>query len=327
MSSEEKRIEEEISKGETFFVTSHTNPDPDAVGSVLGLALFLESLGKKVVAYLDEMPYFCDFLPKPKGFTTSDIPPIIFDVAFFLDAEKMDRIPKKAIKIIEKSSIRIVVDHHKRTERFGDINLVDPSAPSTGCLIYRFMKNIKSIDQNIAINIYTTITGDTGSFRYSSANKEAFSVASELIDIGVNPWYVSERLYENHPRERLELLKRALDNLVFTEDGRLGFMALTFKDMESVGKDAYYITDGFVNLIRSIKGIEIAVFARERNIGEFRLSIRGKGSIDVSDFARIFGGGGHRNAAGCVIKGSLEDVKERVLYEGKRFISRWLCNR
>ena len=318
-------IRKRISEGRRFLVTTHVGPDPDAVGSAFGLGIFLEELGKDVVVFLEDLPYFCSFLPRPKGYGRKLEGE--FDVAFSLDAENKGRLPEDVLKAFDSSKVKIVIDHHSSTEDFGDIVYKDPGAASTGVMVYRIIKGFGPISKDVALNIYTTIVGDTGSFRYSSTNSEAFIIAAELLGLGVDPWYVSENLFENHPRERLKLLEKALNTLSFTEDGKIGIIVLTYDDLKDFGDQAYYLTDGFVNFVRGIKGVEMAILAKEKNPGEFKLSIRGKGSLDVSQFARMFGGGGHKNAAGCTVKASSKDeLIRKVLDEGKRFIGGWLCS-
>ncbi len=323
---EKERIQKAISEMESFVISSHVSPDPDAIGSVFALSIFLERMGKKVLAYVEDIPYFCEFLPRPSSLMLGGNPPSGFDVAVSLDCENKGRLPEGFIPAFDSSSLTISIDHHRSTEPFAHINYSDPSAPSTGVMVYRVIKDLGPLDLDVARNIYTTVVGDTGSFRYSSATPEAFSVAMDMVSLGVSPWEISENLYENHPKERVLLLKKALDTLTFLGGGSIGFMYLLYRDLEPFGGMARYLTDGFVNVVRGIKGVEMAIFAKEWRPGELKLSIRGKGSMDVSEFARIFGGGGHKNAAGCTIKGDAGESIERVIREAERFAGGWVCS-
>jgi len=162
-----------------------------------------------------------------------------------------------------------------------------------------------------ALCIYVALITDTGSFRYSNANPEAFSIASAMIAKGVDPWEVTAHLYESQPRSRMELLALALATLTFSECGRIGSLTVTLDMYNKTGSSAE-LTDGFINYPRSIDGVEVAIFFRQLKNESYKVGFRSKGKVDVSRLAELFGGGGHHNAAGCVIDGTIEDVRQRV---------------
>ncbi len=316
----EERVREKIAEAKSIAISSHVFPDPDAVGSVFSLAIFLEELGKSVVAYLECLPYFCDFLPRPKGFVMGGKFEGSFDLSISLDCENIGRLPNEFVSVFKASPLTISIDHHRSTEDFADINFKDPEAPSTGIMVYRVIKDMGDVSLSVAKNIYATIVGDTGSFRYSNTSTEAFEVASELVSKGVDPWEIAEGLYESHPKERFELLKKFLENAVFASGGKIAFSYLLFEDLEPYGGEAYYLTDGFVNFLRGIRGVDVAVFAKEVSPGRFKISLRGKGGLDVSSLARVFGGGGHRNAAGCIVEVERDKLVEKFLREAERLV-------
>jgi len=204
------------------------------------------------------------------------------------------------------------LDHHLSCENFGDFNLIDSTAAATGLLVYRIASCYGySFDLETALCLYVAIITDTGSFRYSNANREAFTVAGEMIECGVNAWHVAEKLYENQPRKRLELLAKSLNTLEVVCDGQAAAIAVTLDMYETTGTDAE-LTDGFVNYPRSISGVEVAIFFRQVDEKRIKVGFRSKGKVNVAGFAATFGGGGHHNAAGCTLEGTLDEVKAKI---------------
>ncbi|WP_088534293.1 bifunctional oligoribonuclease/PAP phosphatase NrnA [Geobacter sp. DSM 9736] len=305
------RIVEEIERNRTFLITTHENPDGDAIGSSLALANFLKKLGKEVTVHLcDQVPDVYAFLPLAETIR-HDIPYSCYDVCFVLDVGEFRR-AGTLFNSFRDVGLYINVDHHLNCENTDALNYVDYEACATGALVYRIIKAAgHDIDLDIANCIYTAVITDTGSFRYSNANPEAFAIAGEMVGKGVNAWDLSEKLYESQPRERLELLSLALATLSISPRGDFASLSVSLDMYEKTGATAE-LTDGFVNYPRSIRGVEVAVFFREIKPGFFKVGFRSKGKVDVSALATAFGGGGHHNAAGCNVSGTLEEVKRQV---------------
>jgi phosphoesterase RecJ-like protein len=306
------RIVQEIAAHDSFLLTCHESPDGDAVGSTLALASHLRGLGKDVtVYYCDPVPGNYAFLPGADQ-VIHQLPDRQFDICFVLDVGEFRRAGKE-LSAFTGVGKYINLDHHVTCEEFGAINLIDPKASATGALVYRIIKAAgQAISYDTALCIYTAVITDTGSFRYSNANPEAFAIAGEMVSLGVNPWFIAERLYESQPRQRLELLALALETLTVSENGHFASVTVTLDMYEKTNSSAEF-TDGFVNYPRSIHGVEVAVFFRQIEAELIKVGFRSKGTIDVSSIAVAFGGGGHRNAAGCSIAGPLEEVKRKVL--------------
>jgi phosphoesterase RecJ-like protein len=206
----------------------------------------------------------------------------------------------------------INIDHHLSCEEFGKYNLIDSTASATGALIYRIIRGAgHPINFEIALCIYTAIITDTGSFRYSNSNPEAFAIAGEMIAAGVNAWDVAENLYESQPRKRLELLSQVLPTLVFSSRGDVASLTVMLDMYDRTGTGPE-LTDGFINYPRSVRGVEVSLLFREIKPGSWKIGFRSKGKVDVAALAAAFGGGGHHNAAGCNLDGDLAEVKERV---------------
>ena len=304
-------INEEIARNHAFLITTHESPDGDAVGSTLALACYLRWLGKEVTLYYrDPVPDIYRFLPLADT-VNSSIPAGHYDICFVLDVGELKRAGKELAGFRGIGKF-INIDHHLHCERFGALNLIDSGACATGALVYRLIKAAgDEIDYDIALCIYTAVITDTGSFRYSNANTEAFAIASEMVAAGVGAWNVAEKLYECQPHERLALLALALSTLEVSGNGNFAALTVTL-DMYGKSGATAELTDGFVNYPRSIRGVEVAVFFREVEPGLFKVGFRSKGKVDVSALAAAFAGGGHHNAAGCTIAGSLQEVRARV---------------
>ncbi|MDY0212411.1 MAG: bifunctional oligoribonuclease/PAP phosphatase NrnA [Desulfuromonadaceae bacterium] len=300
-----------IRQGSTFLVVAHASPDGDAIASTLALSNALREMGKKVIAYnADPVPQKLNFLPGAETVSTQLDAQHRFDVGVVLDAGELRRTQVDVLGICAQT---INIDHHPHSEDFGDIYYVDTGASATAVLIYRILKHMHHpVSLAVAENIYTAILSDTGSFHYSSANSEAFFVSGEMVEIGVDPWKVAGGLYESQEAERLRLLASALATLQISACGRIATMYVTQQMFESAGAGPE-LADSFVNYPRSIQGVEVAVFLRELAPNVYKLGMRSKGKVDVGQLARDLNGGGHHNAAGAEVRGTLEQITTNLI--------------
>ncbi len=306
-----QKIVDQIKCSKSFLLTSHEGPDGDAVGSALALASFLRKIGKDVVVHFrDPVPELYSFLPGADTVLAS-IPDRDFDVAFVLDVGSFERAGSEFCRF-SRIGRMVNLDHHLACEEFATYNLIDSTAAATGVIVYRIAAAYGyKIDFETALCLYVAIITDTGSFRYSNANREAFTIAGEMVESGVNAWYVAEHIYENQSRGRLELLALSLATLEVRNDGAAASLTVT-RDMYTATGTNAELTDGFVNYPRSISGVEVAIFFRQLDEATCKVGFRSKGKVDVSAFSASLGGGGHRNAAGCTVSGTLEEVKAKV---------------
>ncbi len=306
-----QKIIEVIRSNSSFLITTHEGPDGDAIGSSLALASFLRKLGKDVtVHYQDAVPDLYVFLPGADS-VLPHIPDRHFDVSFVLDVGEKKRAGKEFCCFLRVTTT-VNLDHHLSCENFADYNLIDTQAAATGILVYRIATAYGyTFDLDTALCIYTAVITDTGSFHYSNANREAFTVAGEMIESGINAWYVAEKLYENQPAKRLKLLSLCLPTLDFFKEGKAASVTVTSDMYAASGADAE-LTDGFVNYPRSIRGVEVALFFRQLEEKKFKVGFRSKGNVNVATFSAALGGGGHHNAAGCTVEGTLDEVKAQV---------------
>ncbi|MEN6616028.1 MAG: bifunctional oligoribonuclease/PAP phosphatase NrnA, partial [Syntrophorhabdus sp.] len=248
------KIKRLIEKGGTFLITTHIDPDGDAVGSTFAFGLALKSLGKDVDVYLnDRVPYRYEFLPGPD--VMHEMPERKYDTVFVLDCGNLFRIGKGHERIASNGPI-VNIDHHTTNDLYGTLNLVDPDASSTGEIIYRLLKFLKvKIDTATAMNIYTAIFTDTGSMRYENTSIEAFKICEEMIAAGVKPSLIATKVYESHPKERFLLLGEVLRTLATYKD-TIAIAHVTGEMFNKTGTNREF-SDGFVEIIKEIQGVEV----------------------------------------------------------------------
>lgn len=305
-----KAVLKTIEQGSRFLVASHENPDGDAIGSTLGLANALLEMGKEVAAYnRDGVPETFAFLPGSATMVTELPAGAAFDAGFILDAGELRRAGRH---LRDHCRTLVNIDHHPYAETFGAINWIDERASATGAMIHRLLKaGGHPISTEVARCLYTAVLSDTGSFRYANADPEAFLIAAEMVELGVDPWEVASSLYESFPEVRMRLLGRVLPTLAVSPCGSYAAVTATTAMMTETGAGPEH-TDGFINYPRAVRGVEVAVFFRQISPHAFKAGFRSKGKVDVGALARSLGGGGHHNAAGAVIEGTLEQVRRTV---------------
>ena len=298
-------------------LTMHRGPDGDALGSALALACALREMGRDVAVYNpDELPYNFRFLAGAGEVRKSLAPDEAFDVTVSTDAGAIDRLGPD-VPPPPRRGVLINLDHHITTQPFGDVNYVDPEAASVGILAYKIIKGLgHPISRDAAECIYASILADTGSFRYSSTDPECLRIAAELLELGVDPWEMTVRVYEQQPLARMKLLAEVLGTLELAAGGKLAMLTITREMVARTGTHLD-LTDGFINYGRSVDGVEVAASLREPENGSssWRVSFRSRGNVDVATIAQKLGGGGHRNAAGCSIEGDRETVRDRIAAE------------
>ena len=320
-------ILEVLKESRTFLLSSHVNPDGDSIGSQLALYSFLSDLGKSVsIVNSDPVPSVYSFLPNADIFciesasnTSSDLRSgnrhrqEDVEVAIILDCDNLDRIGAKLAAKIHPSRALINIDHHVSNKHFGTHNLVDVNACATAEIVFNLMEygNI-GITRDRAICLYTAILTDTGSFKYSNTNADAHRISARLIDEGVQPGQISELVYEVIPYRKARLFSMALETLQLSPDGKIAYMSVTREMHERAGTGSEE-TEGFINYVRSLENIKVAIFFRETERGDVKVSLRSKTDLDVNQIATAFGGGGHQAAAGCTIAEPLDKAIDMVL--------------
>ncbi len=308
-----KQINELIDRRRSFLITAHERLDGDALGSELALYHLLRQKGKEATIYnQDETPENYRFLPESDRIT-NELPPIeSFDTAFILDCSELKRVGKEAARIAAIPCL-INIDHHFSNGGFCETRLIDPRASSTGELICRLLAHMGiTPTREIATCLYTAILTDTGGFRYGNTGRNTLMTAADLVAGGADPQWISENVYEAYAPARIRLLAAVLPSLIIDEGGRVGSLTVTQKDLVAAGALTEHMED-FVDLPRSIRGVDISILYSELPDGGFKLSLRSKKNVDVESVARLFGGGGHINAAGCRMEGKIDDIRRRMI--------------
>jgi phosphoesterase RecJ-like protein len=308
----------ELRTAHRFLLTTHENPDGDALGSLLAMHWILDQFGKDSVMFMspDEFPLPWEY----RAWTFDGIvgaPPA--DVAqrtiVFLDCGNIDRMP---VDFLQEDGLHILnIDHHHDNTRFGTVNLVCPSASCTAEIIFRLSKELGAeLTPAIADALYTGLVTDTGKFMYENTTPEAHRMAAELIEAGVEPHLVHRRLYEDLPFRRLQLLQRALGSVERHDEGAITIAHLVKDDYAASGASEQD-SEGVVDHMRAVEGTAVAVLVRELlsddREGMRKVSLRATdGRVDVSRIARDFGGGGHPQAAGFSTALPYDELVERL---------------
>jgi bifunctional oligoribonuclease and PAP phosphatase NrnA len=303
-----------IRQGNRFLLTSHVNPDGDAIGSELGLARLLRRLGKSAVVWnRDATPTLYQPLPGSDRIHVGEEPPAgfpdVFDAIIVLECPSPDR---TGLEQHLNARPVINIDHHLGNQHYGVINWVDSAAPAVGEMVYRLAQGLKAaLEPETANCLYLTLVTDTGGFRFSNATPVAFEAAAALVREGAQPEQVSQWLYESQPLGVLRLLGEMLQTLRLHCDGRVATGRLTRAMFEKVGASPGD-SEGLIDHLRSIAGVDAVALIREREDGSHKISLRSRGEVDIEKIARHHGGGGHRNAAGFALEGDGETIREQA---------------
>ncbi len=305
-------------------LATHVHPDGDALGSLFGLGNILEGQGKKVFRYLhDPVSHLYDFLPA-KSDISSDLDAALqfveqaanqggHVVAIALDCGDAERLGTAKDTLLTISPF-IVIDHHRGHRDFGDQLWLESSCSSTGEMVYELALVLEAeVSRSAAFCLYVAIVTDTGFFRYESTSPRTLRIAADLVEIGVRPDEVSNKIYDNYTLARLRLMEMVLATLAVVGDGKIGVICVSEDMIARSGANSDDV-EGFIDFPRSLQSVQVAVFIKETEKGVISVSLRAKGAVNVAAIAAGFNGGGHINAAGFRFSGkSIEEVKALVL--------------
>src|SRR5215207_270616 len=304
------QVVELIESKRRFAITSHVRPDGDSLGSSLGLYWLLRALDKESeVIMRDPVPLAYQKLPGAELVRVTPRVDAPYDAVFVIECSDVDR---PGLVDLEKQFV-VNIDHHSTTALFGTINWIDSTASAVGEMVYNLCKAIGvRVTREIAECVYTALVTDTGSFHYSNTTERTFKVASELVRAGVKPAKVSQAVFGSYPWSKVELLGEVLASARRDASGKVAWLRQTIEMQERAGasdEDG----DGFVNYPLSCREVEAVAFLKESAPGVYRVSLRSKCDVNVARIAEKFGGGGHRNAAGCMLRGSWEEAEETIV--------------
>ena len=313
MRREPEAIAKLIRDAETIAVCSHISPDGDTLGSAAAMQIALEKLGKKVSLFCDgKVPDQLSFLPgigRMREPLDDDGP---FDLMLSVDVSDIKRLGK-CINLISRSRHTAQIDHHPTNPLFMEINSVDGEAPAA-CILIREQLETLGIkpDRDIAICLYTGISTDTGNFAFHSTNAACFRIMSELMEIGLPLAELNRILFRDRAKAQVLLIGKALESLRYHENDQIAVMKLTKKEFDACGALPEH-ADTLVNFGLDTVGTRMALMARESTDGTIKVSLRAKEPDVISDIAQLFGGGGHPQAAGITMQGTLDDAVSKVL--------------
>lgn len=313
-------VEEFINKHQTFLLTTHINPEGDAIGSEMALKAYLESIGKHVfVANSSETPKNCLFLdPKseimiyPESFRPEVMDEV--DGIIIVDVNSWDHVGELAAVLQASKKPRICIDHHQGTnDGFVDVFVTDTTAAAAGVLIYELLVHLGGeITKPIAEALYTSLITDTGTFRFTNTDARTFSIAAELYNRGADPFTLHRNIFANRSWGAARLMGPVLNTIESAAGGKLVWIHAT-KEMFEAASAIYEDSDGIHEQVRGIKGVELCLFFKETPAGRIKVSVRSNGKVSAYLIAKHHGGGGHKMASGIDVSGPMDSAIEKII--------------
>jgi bifunctional oligoribonuclease and PAP phosphatase NrnA len=303
-----------IDRHEEFLVLAHVDPDGDAIGSCLALASGLRTSGKRaVVANESPLPESLRFLPGWEEVRLPSEVARVFPAVFVLDCSTLDRVGPSASALLAPGAEVANIDHHAANDHFGNPRLVNVESSATAELVHEVLEACGiPIGSEAAECLYAGIASDTGGFRFANTTPRALRLAARLVERGARPAFTADALYGRKSEGSLRILGLALTSLESRAGGQVGVITIR-KDMFDRARALPEEADGIVQFAKSLNGARVGVLIQEVAPNEAKLSFRSDGSVDVNQVAGLFGGGGHKNAAGARIQGDFDRVRGAVL--------------
>jgi len=307
-----------LQKEDNFLITSHIRPEGDSISSQLSLAILLQKLGKKVtIINEDSPPEIYHFLPQWEKILTysPEDERNKFEVGIVLDCNQFERIGKVA-SLIKQTSIIINIDHHPDLQGLGNYNYIDTNASACAEQIYLIIKAMDfKLEYDLALPLYVGIMTDTGSFKQVNTTPLSHQIVSDLLSYGILPNEVANQIYEVNTPVSIKLLGQILSTIKTRQEGKIIIANITQSMLKEAGFTTELEPERIMEELRSIKGGEIILLFRDLGEEKIKVNLRSKTSFNVSEIAKIFNGGGHLRAAGCIVEGKLPEVEEKVLEE------------
>lgn len=296
-----------LSEKDDILILMHKSPDGDAVGSGYGLAMALRSLGKRAD------PLCGDEIPKVYSYITDKVPAIGFDPKFIVSVDLATTALLSGSAAGYAGSVDLCIDHHGSNNGYAKEGYVDGKSASCAEIIKKLLDIMQiSIDNDMANAIFTGICTDTGCFKFSNVTSDTHRIAAELMDCGADSTEICRLMFDCKSRAKIELEKMVLETMEFSPDGKVAFVCIT-KDMMEKSGAAQGETEGIAGITKQIEGVKVGITMREKDNGEFRISVRSSEDIDASKICALFGGGGHRAAAGCSIFKEQTEAKKEIM--------------
>lgn len=304
------RIVEHLRRGRRFVITSHQRPDGDAIGSAVAMALALESLGKEATVVMDAVPPpFLQPFPHVDRIRVATDAGGVYDAALVMECSSLER---TGVAGLDRSPV-LNIDHHPGNTHYGAINWIDESAAACGEQVFTLIEALGvTLTPEMATHVYLAVLTDTGSFRFSHITPRTFDIAKAAVAAGADPQWIARTHYDSNNLARVRIFGAVLNGMLLDASNRVAVLTITRRLAEDAG-GTYDDTEGIINFPLTVKEIEAVVFFKEQAPGDWRISLRSKGAVDIGQVARRFGGGGHKNAAGCSATGELETLQATLL--------------
>jgi phosphoesterase RecJ-like protein len=316
------RIVDEIRARHRFVLSSHARPDGDAIGSQLAMAYALRALGKDVrIVNQDAAPDALMAFPGVRDIEIAQQAGGDFDAAIIMECGDLAR---TGVTGLDRAFV-INIDHHPGNTGYGDINWFDPSAAACGEMVFDLVGALGvPLSVEVATHVYLAILTDTGGFHYSGISPRTFDICRQTLEAGVDPVQVARNVFDSSTMGRLKLFGAALNAMQLDTKGRIAIMYLDHEMTRAAGA-TYEDTDGLINQPLTVKEIQAVVFFKHIEGEEYRVSMRSKGDVDIGAVAKTFGGGGHKNAAGCTATGPI-DALQKLFVEKVEHAIEWTAS-
>lgn len=296
-----------LSKNDFFYILTHMYPDGDTLGSAAALSRALNKMGKHTkILCNDKIAKKFEYMFL--GLNNEEFSPKIIISVDVADPSLLgDGLSEY------KDKVDICIDHHEMNKKYAKQYFVDPKAAANAEIIFDLIKLLGvDIDVPIANSIYTGISTDTGCFKYSNVTSKTYKIASELLDMGAQTYKINRLMFDIKSKEKIELEKLVMNTLEFSQDNKCALICITNEMIRKTNVDNSEI-DGFASIPRCVEGVLVGITIREKEDGVYKISVRTGEEIQANLICQHFGGGGHKSAAGCTIKGSLSKVKQSIL--------------
>jgi len=305
-----QQIHDEVLRRQRFLLTSHLKPDGDSIGSQMAMAYALRALGKdvRVVNCNPALPALQTF-PGVSEIEIADHVEGDYDAVIVMECSDLAR---TGVSGLERYFI-VNVDHHPGNAMYGAVNWFNAGAAACGEMVFDVIRSLGvPLTREIATHIYVAILTDTGSFHHAGISPRTFDICRQTLETGIDPVAIARSVFDTNNIGRLRLFGAVLGSVEIDASGRLAAICLN-RAMARASGGTYDDIEGLINVPLTVKEIQVVVFFKEWEPNEYRVSLRSKGSIDVGGVAKQFGGGGHKNASGCTVLGSLPDVRQQVM--------------
>lgn len=300
-----------IKESRSVYIASHISPDGDAIGSMMAMYLALKNMNKDVHVIIPSCSDRFEFLDEIKYAETS-IDVDSYDLCIVMDSSTLDRVSISQEEY-NKAKKKLVIDHHQNLKIDADVVISDSKSPATCQIIYEFFESQNIlIDKEIAKYIYLGMLTDTGNFNYQNTTPRTHRIVANLIETGIDFAYICKMINDTMKEERLKLVSYVINNMETYKDGKIKYVKVPSNVIETLGLDEED-AEGMVNYLRCVKGVDVAIYARQLKDGTYRVSMRSNGNVDISKAAIQLGGGGHINAAGFTVNEEIDNVKNEII--------------